>query len=254
MAIVVPAEFGFLARGEVNNFNGFLNPNRTREAVHFTTGSIVETVNISSAPRGNPSVQGADIDIRLFKDVDNDGILDTNKDAPIGIGFGRESVESINQRLSQGSYFIEASTLTPSNIPYSLRFSRQNTGQANPLTTPEIPLGTIEKDLRRRDAVDDTDTADNYAFSLKPDTSLNIKVQELGNLSGEVNIRVVRDLDADGVVDKNEILAKGISTKGGLDEVSVSGRGDYILQVCQSQGSVRYQANFDVSNTAALKI
>jgi uncharacterized protein (DUF2141 family) len=249
MTITVPAEFGFLSLGETNDFNGALNPNRRSEAVVFSTGTVRETVNISSAPRGNPSVQGADINISLFQDLDGDRILDTNKDAKIGFGSGNESFESINQRLSQGTYFIEATSVTSAFIPYSLKFSRQNTGQANPFTSQEIPLGQISADLRRVGSVNDKDTADNFAFTLDGNSSLNIGVQELGNKKGDVNIRVVQDLNGNGEVDGNEIVVKGTSTlKGSLDTIaSLKGAGDYILQVCQSTGNTRFGVTFDHS-------
>lgn len=252
MAVLVPSEFGFLSQGETNTFNGALNPNRPLSGVVFSTGSVREIVSISSAPRGNPSVQGADVDISLFQDIDGDRVLDTDKDAKIGSGSGRESDESISQRLPQGTYFIAASSITSAFIPYSLRFSRTNTG-ANPLTSPEIPLGTIAQDLRKIGSVSDKDTADNFAFTLDGSSSLDIGVRELGNQKGDVNIRVVQDLNGNGAVDKNEIVVKGISTlKGNLDTIAgLKGAGDYILQVCQSKGDTRFQVNFEHSPITA---
>ena len=108
-------------------------------------------------------------------------------------------------------------------------------------------MGTIAQDLTRRNQVSDRDTADNFAFTLGQTGSLNINIKELGNTKGDVNARVVRDLDQDGLVDKNEIVSKGISSlKGNIDTISgLQGAGDYILQVCQSQGNTRFDVKFD---------
>jgi uncharacterized protein (DUF2141 family) len=251
MTIVVPADFGFLSLGETNNFRGALNTNRRFEAVVFSTGTVSETVNISSAPRGNPSVQGADVDISLFRDSDGDRILNTEKDAQIGLPSSpSESFESINQRLSQGTYFVLATSTTSAFIPYDLKFSRQNTGQANPLTTPEIPLGQISEDLQKRDRISNTDTADNFAFTLDGSSSLNIDVSELGKKKkGDVNIRIVQDRNGNGEVDKNEVVVLGTSSSGGnIDTITgLNKAGDYILQVCQTQGKTKFAVDFDHS-------
>jgi uncharacterized protein (DUF2141 family) len=248
MAIVVPAEFGNLSLGETNTFNGALNPNRRLEAVVFSTGPVNATVNISSAPRGNPTVQGADVDITLFQDTNGDRILDTDKDARIAFGSGRESNESISRRLSQGTYFIQASSLTSSFIPYSLNFSRSNSG-ANSLVTPEIPLGTISQDLRKGGHINDNNTADNFAFTLDGSSSLDINVRELGNKKGDVNIRVVQDRNGNGIVNRGDVVVQGVSTDNvNIDTISgFKGAGDYILQVCQTNGNTRFGVNFDHS-------
>lgn len=247
MAVVVPNDFGFLSQGETNNFRGALNVNRRDEAVMFRTGVVRETVNISSAPRGNPGIPGADVNISLFQDTDGNGVLDTNKDAKIGFGIGNESFESINVRLAEGTYFIHATSLDRTFVPYDLKFSRQNSGAANPFTTPEIRLGRISDDLTKTGGINNNNTADNYAFKLDGKTDLDIKVIERGQKKGDVNIRVVQDLDRDGEVDAGEVMVKGISfSNGNIDKISgLDGKGDYILQVCQTKGNTPYTVKFD---------
>jgi hypothetical protein len=247
MAVVVPNDFGFLELGETNDFRGALNINRRNEAVMFRTGTVRETVNISSSPRGNPGIPGADVDIALFQDTDGNGVLDTNKDLKLAVSNGSNSFESMNLALSQGTYFIHATSTEVTFVPYNLKFSRQNSGAANPFTTPEIRLGRISDDLTKTSSISNANTADNYAFKLDGKTDLDIKVIERGQKKGDVNIRVVQDLDRDGEVDAGEVVAKGISfSNGNIDKISgLDGKGDYILQVCQTKGNSPYTVKFD---------
>lgn len=160
-----------------------------------------------------------------------------------------EANESLNVNLTQGTYFAEAKAFAQSNITYTLRATRANSGSANPLTSPEIAVGQISQDLQRSNRVNDNDTADNFTFTLDGASSLNINVRELGNEKGDVNVRVVQDLNSDGVVNRGDRVVQGISTNNGnIDTISgLKGAGDYVLQVCQTNGNTRFGVNFDHS-------
>jgi hypothetical protein len=231
----------------------FADGTTKRDIFRFTTGSLTENVNISTTGFGQ--VKDA-FSLALFRDVNNNGSLDSFELAPSNrirlSDSGRspnEANESLNANLTQGTYFAEAKAFAQSSITYTLRAARAKTGSANPLTAPEISLGQISQDLRKTDRVNDSDTADNFAFTLDGSSSLDINVLELGNKKGDVNVRVVQDLDSDGFVDKNEVVVKGTSTlKGNLDTISgLKGAGDYILQVCQTSGNTGFEVNFNHS-------
>lgn len=236
---------GFIRLGSSQTVNAFFPGALVTQTdtYAFRTGSVAANVAISTSASGGSGVFA----LALFRDNDASGTLNVGDtflppgDNSVG------SFHSLNRVLSQGNYIARAQTFSSTDTPYTFRIARASTGGANPLTTPEIQLGTIDQDLTKRGSISNDNSADNYAFSLDQGDRLNIKVKELGNLSGDVNIRVVRDLDADGIVDRNEILVKGTSTvQGNIDALSVGGRGDYLLQICQGQGNVRYQADFDL--------
>lgn len=107
--------------------------------------------------------------------------------------------------------------------------------------------------MQKRNTISDTNTADNFAFTAGTNDSLDIKVKELGNTAGDANIRVVQDLNSNGFVDANEVIAKGVSAQNGsLESISgLKGAGDYILQVCQSKGSIQFEVSFDHNLVAA---
>jgi uncharacterized protein (DUF2141 family) len=246
-------DIGFLARGAQpvrrDAVRVIANETTHIDNFKFTTGTITENVAISTS-----GISISPFSLALFRDVNNNGILD-NGDATGRIGLSDkrsgidEPVESLNVKLTQGTYFAQTRVFPSRDFTYNFRASRAKTGDANPLTSPEIQLGTIDKDLQRRDKISDKDTADNFAFTLDGNSSLDINVLELGNKKGDVNVRVVQDLDSDGFVDKNEVVVKGTSTlKGNVDTISgLTGAGDYILQVCQTSGNTGFGVNFNHS-------
>jgi uncharacterized protein (DUF2141 family) len=200
--------------------------------------------------------RGGDADLRVFDDRNRNGRLDTNGSeravAQSTQSFGIN--EFINFRDFTGNPFVIGVVNNRGFAPrgsvfYTLRVTLSDVGAANPLAGKEIQLGTISGDLVRRRTINDTNTADNFAFTLDGKSSLNIGVHELGNKKGDVNVRVVQDLNANGLVDKNEVIARGVSTrKGNLDSITgLQSAGDYILQVCQTKGNTPFKVNFDHS-------
>jgi hypothetical protein len=244
--IMANTNLGFLSLGEVIFDSGTLQGGfgiRT-DTYTFRTGSVVANVGMASS-----SSSSTPIALTLFKDNDADGIIDSGDTLVRNAGIG--TVRTLNSNLVEGSYIAR---LTSSlDTGYNFTIGRASSGAANPLAGKEISLGTIAQDLRKSGSVNDKDTADNFAFTLDGNSSLDIGVRELGKQKGNVNIRVVQDLNGNGAVERNEIVAKGISTlKGNLDTIAgLKEAGDYILQVCQSKGNTRFQVNFEHSPITA---
>lgn len=244
-------DLGFIPQGGQQSRSAFMEADGTTatDSFRFRTGTVPELVFIAAgyadvAPQ--PSFA-----LSLFRDTNGTKVLDNGDRAVLTIDGTPDTgdrFEFMNGvRLTQDTYFARIRYFANNDSDYQLTVRRENTGSASPLAASEIPLGTIAQDLRKTDRVNDKDTADNFAFTLGQTGSLNINVKELGNSKGDVNARVVRDLDRDGLVDRNEIVSKGVSSfKGNIDTISgLQGTGDYILQVCQSQGSTRFEVKFD---------
>lgn len=245
---------GFLQRGTGTSRKAFMKADGSTkiDTFRFETGTKPESVAIST---GGSSTSA--FGLSLFQDMNNNNVLD-NFDAARGTirasddtpDVNDAAFEALNVILPQGVYFAQTKSFATRDISYTLFADRAKTGDANPLTSPEIPLGTIAKDLQRRNTVSDKDTADNFAFTLDGKSSLDIGVRELGNKKGDVNIRVVQDLNSNGFVDNNEVVVKGTSTlNSNLDTISgMNKAGDYILQVCQTNGNSQFGVNFDHSD------
>lgn len=209
----------------------------------FDTGFLNSNAAITSTSFSNENIA-----LVVFRDNNKDGVLNAGDSVVPGGNAGSGGiVQSVNVNVPQGNYIARLTSAFDTD--YNIKLTRTSVGAANPLTTQEIPLGTITQDLQRRNRVNDADTADNFAFTLDGNSSLNIGVRELGNKKGDVNIRIVQDLNSNGLVDKNEVVVKGTSTlKGNIDSITnLKGAGDYILQVCQSQGRSQFEVNFDHS-------
>ncbi|MBD2066079.1 hypothetical protein H6F93_00775 [Leptolyngbya sp. FACHB-671] len=238
---------GFLRLDVPQSRDGFFpGVRRTQiDTYAFRTGPVAANVNISASFSRDSISTG----IALFRDNNANGTLDDSDTFLPPNSRGSNTFATQNRVLGQGNYIARVQAQTFNDLSYTFQISRSSSGTANPLTTPEILLGTIAKDLRRRNSVSNKDTADNFAFKLDGDSSLNIRVRELGNKKGDANIRVVRDLNSNGIVDRNEVVKRGTSTpNGNLDTITnLKGAGDYILQVCQSQGSTRFAVSFDHS-------
>jgi hypothetical protein len=245
-------DLGFVPQGGRKDQKAFMEADGTTgtDSFRFRTGTVPENVFVSA---GYDSTWTRPFALSLFRDTNGTKVLDNGDTAVRTIDDTPDTGDSFETmggvRLTQGTYFARIRYFTPNNFDYLLTVRREKTGSASPLATPEIPLGTITQDLRKTDRVNNNDTADNFAFTLDGKSSLNIGVKELGNLSGDVNVRVVRDFDKDGIVDKNEIVAKGVSSlKGNMETISgLRGAGDYILQVCQSKGNTNFEVKFDHS-------
>ncbi len=251
---------GFLGFGTSRLFNRTLQrpgfdprqPGIRTDTYAFETGSITTNVAMSSRSTEDSPSARTDIALVVFQDNDQNGILNIGDTVvPGGNAGGGGIFQSLNVNLSKGHYITRLTSVFDTD--YQFRIARGTTGGANPLAAPEIQLGTIAQDLQRRNRVDDTDTADNFAFTLGANDSLDIKVKELGNKAGDANIRVVQDLNGNGVVDNNEVVAKGISAQNSnLDSISgLKGAGDYILQVCQMKGGTQFEVNFEHSAITA---
>jgi hypothetical protein len=209
----------------------------------FNTGSVNSNAAISTQ-----SFDGENIALVLFKDNNNSGVIDPGDTVAPGGNAGSGGIfQSINVNVPQGSYIARLTSAFDTN--YNIKMRRTSINTANPLTSPEIPLGQISADLQRQNRVSDTDTADNFVFSLDDKSSLNLNVRELGNKKDDVTIRVVQDLNGNGSVEENEVMAMGASNSGGnIDTITgLKGAGNYILQVCQRQGSTRFEVDFDHS-------
>lgn len=240
----------FLSLGQDKILDGFMPGGSTQTDIYkFETGNVVANVAVQTFTVLDANVP-VTFALSLFRDSNDNGFLD-NRDSAVQISDDtpdiNDAFEFINANLSRDTYFARARGFDSESFSYRFVIERASTGTANPLAGKEIQLGTIAGDLQRRNQVSDKDTADNFAFTLDGSSSLNIGVRELGNQKGDVNVRVVQDLNGNGLVDKNEVVARGVSSaKGNIDTITnMKGSGDYILQVCQSQGNTSFKVNFD---------
>lgn len=188
--------------------------------------------------------QTANGQLYLLQDVNNNGLLDADE-----IIMGSESQgsdrEQIQRRLTPGTYYIRVKQgmgpgsyyLWMENNPVSL--PPETTG--NGLATAK-DLGLLNGWQRQEGIVTDTDPDDVYRFTL--DAAHDVTVL-LDGLTANADIRLIQDMNNNGQVEENEILA--IAAAVGATPEQLSQRnlapGNYYLWVSQTQGNTAYELN-----------
>lgn len=230
------------SNGNVVTRNDFsLSTSQPTDVFKFRIGS---TSDINLALTGISG--GDDADLRLFRDVNNNGVLDASDRAnPISSSTrGGNSDDSINLAdRAAGTYFAEVNRFTSSsgNVTYDFAASTANPSNLLP---NEINLGNLSGDVTRTGRVDNNDTSDVYAFSLGLFEGVNIR---LSGLSADADIRLIRDRNGDRNVDAGDETVR--SARGGTNADTLFGiddSGSYFLQVYQfGSASTNYTLSLD---------
>ena len=230
------------------SFNSFnVNAVEPTDVFQFSIGST-QNINLSL----NNISAADDADLRLFRDVNGNGILDATDRASGLVSSSLKASnqdEAINVRADAGTYFAEVSRFAPGSsgtVFYDLDLSATaptSTANYSNLLPKEFVLGNLSTDVTRFGNISNTNTADVYSFSLGLFQGVNIS---LTGLSADADIRLIRDSNNNGIVDAGEEVAR--STRGGTTSELISNinlSGDYFLQVNQFSGSTAYTATFD---------
>ncbi|MDZ8068494.1 MAG: pre-peptidase C-terminal domain-containing protein [Nostoc sp. DedQUE08] len=229
--------------------NGFLNAVEPTDVFRFSIDST-KNINLSL----NNISTGDDADLRLFRDVNANGILDATDRIN---GFIESSTklgnidDAINVRANAGTYFAEVSRFASGSsggVSYDLDLSAttsNSTGGFSNLLPKEFVLGNLSGDVTRFGNVSNNNTADVYNFSLGLFEGVNIRLTGI-SANADVDIRLIRDLDGDRIVDVGEEVARSTGGLGQAELISnIRQSGDYFLQVNQFSNSSAYTVTFD---------
>lgn len=211
---------------------------------------------LNSSTGANMNITGltGDADMRLIRDFDSDGIVDSGEEVARSTRGGTQ-VDFLNNVTGSGKYHLQVYQFSPGRINYDLNFSAFRTnaaGPANSRATKEVQVGVISDDLSRKGTVGDRDPGDSFAFSLGEGQTIGLKLKEL---KGDSYLRVVQDRNSDGTIQKREVLQTSVGV-GSMEQItSLSGAGDYIAQVWQvGNGNARYNLTFDNAPTASARL
>lgn len=228
-----------------NNSN--VNSAAPTDVFQFSIGST-RNINLSL----NNISTGDDADLRLFRDVNGNGILDATDRASGSIGSSTKLGnvdDAINVRANAGTYFAEVSRFAPGSsgfVIYDLDLSATTfnaTSDFSNLLPKEFELGNLSGDVTRVGRVSNTNTADVYSFSLGTFEGVNINLK---GLSSDADIRLIQDFNNNRIIDAGEEIAR--STRSGINSELISNinlSGNYFLQVDQFSGNTNYSVTFD---------
>jgi hypothetical protein len=202
------------------------------------TGNINLSLNHISA--------GDDADLVLFRDSNNNGMLD-GSDAQVASSVrGSNLDDSINVRTAAGGYFARVQRYAPGStgdVQYRLDLSTANPSNLLP---QENALGRLSSGSRSFNGrMSDLNTSDIYSFS---QTRFRKTAVSLTGLSNDADLRVIKDLNRNQIFDAGDRVV-GSSTRGGSlsESLSVRGAGDYLVQVYQYRGDTNYTLGMNTS-------
>jgi hypothetical protein len=196
---------------------------------------------------------GQNATLQLYRDANGNGVWDQadQKAGPIASsGRPGNSDEAINYRGSAGTYFVRVYNYASSEARYNLDFSSTSTTaitsnyRASNLLPQEIEVGSLTSDRTFTSSISDSNTTNTYVFSLSGQlTGIDFR---LSGLSNNADMRLIRDVNYNRIVDPGEVIA--ISTAGGISSETISkdlGSYTYYLQVYQYSGNTNYTLTMD---------
>ncbi len=186
----------------------------------------------------------ADADIRVIRDVNDNGAIDYGEILASSTRVGSRD-ETINLAgLSNGDYFVEVRRYS-GDTSYKLRLSNSYT---NDLLGVETDLGGLSGTKVFSGNIDQNNTSDNYRFSVTNTTIPIFGIDlptyvnvSLSGLSADADVRLIRDANGNGLVDSGDVVT-GSYRVGTAAELFTSAlqTGTYFLQVNQYMGSTDY--------------
>jgi Calpain family cysteine protease/Bacterial pre-peptidase C-terminal domain len=208
----------------------------TISSTYSTTGAIDSPSDVdffrfrlSSASSLNIALTGlsTDADMQLLNSSGSVIASSTN-----GSGLS----DSINYAtLAAGDYYVKIYPYTDSLTNYNLSFSTTATSN---LIAAESNIGLVNGTRVFSNWVGNSDTSDIYSFSLNSTRTLNMT---LSGLSTDVDIRLIRDVNGNGLIDSNDFVQG--SSRDGLSAEWLNptlGAGNYFVQVYQYRGESNY--------------
>lgn len=225
---------------------GVLTPNAaprlTSNFVGKTDPSDVFSFTMGNASKLNVALtnMSQDADLRVYRDVDNNGLLNTNIDTQIGSSTrGGKLDDSVNTRLGAGNYLAEVAQ-SSGNTNYQLRLSA--TDNISNLLPTEVNVGALNGTRTFNDFVGNSDTADVYGFRVAASGNFHL---DLTGLAADADVRVIQDFNNNKSVGPGDVIVSASQNGTNPESIDVflSAGVNYFAQVSQFSGDTSYTLN-----------
>jgi hypothetical protein len=146
------------------------------------------------------------------------------------------SDEKIQQTLNAGTYFVQVSPFS-SRVKYTLSMAADGSGAAVPTETPQSSAT-----FSQSGQVSAAKSSNFYRFSTNQS---GVFTADLTGLTGDADVRLIRDGNGNGAIDQGEVLAW--QWERGTESESIRkfiGAGNYLLQVMSYNNQT---ANYNVA-------
>ncbi|WAL58242.1 PPC domain-containing protein [Thermocoleostomius sinensis] len=215
----------------------FVSTNDSENLYRFTMGSAG---NFNASLTG---ISGGDVDMRLIRDSNNNGIVDVG-DEVVRSQAGSTNDEAINVRnLAAGTYFLQTYLFSGNNVNYTLKMSNTGSSGFSPsnLLPTETNVGVLTGTTTHFDSVSTNDAADTFRFGVSSSRTVNLS---LTGLQADADLRLIRDINNNGVVDSGEVISTSLAGGTSSEQISafLSPGNNYFAQVYlfPSTGSTPY--------------
>ena len=227
-------------------FNDTVTPTNSTDIFQF---SLLSSKSINIALSG--ITDGEAVALTLFKDKNNNGILDstdTKIQATFDDGKNNQDDATINIRsLTAGTYFAQVTYSKFSSVNlvnYQIGFSSTSPGSATNLLPKEVELGNLDYASYQDQWLDDSDTSDTYHFTLDTnDVEFRLSIT---GLTGDADVRLIRDSNNNGFFDPGEVVARSMNLGTASEYITRNqpdtwlDAGSYFIQVYQYSGNISY--------------
>ncbi len=197
----------------------------------------------------------ANADVALYRDVNNNGVIDSSDSLIQRSTSGGYHDEVINVAAQAGNYLARVYSYQNTNsTSYDLRLSTTPSQAPSNLLPMEFRVGddswsSLNQDKTFSGSIGGSNTVDTYFFYLARPSGFPFGSDTasitLSGLSNDADIRLINDANGNHIVDAGEVVA--LSTNGGSTNEFIGniGAGNYYLQVYQYSGDTNYTLNFD---------
>jgi hypothetical protein len=227
----------------------------TQDTYRFKVNDA-ETINLAMhimLSNGDPDHDEiGNAELRLYADTDNTGFLSSGDSLLARSSTSIPSLfdNAINYTVGSGTYFAQVQRIpSQSTITnYNLDLSATTPSQPSNLVPAEHRVDAftgISQTQTYKGYIDNTNTSDVYAFSTKGMGNNSLVTISLTGLSADADIRVIRDIDKDGLVGTNEFFGSSTKASNASESFTLSAHDDFFVQVYQYQGNTSYQLKFD---------
>lgn len=187
----------------------------------------------------------ADANLFLIRDLNNDGIVDSNELIQSSINPG-VNPESITQSLTPGTYFLQVvQGEQNTSTSYSLILYADQAGDTIS-TARDITVDNTNRSFSDFISAAGSDNNDYYRFTLATNQTFNLALTTLGERAA---VQLVQDLNGDGIVQDNEVVLT--QATDGTAPITLSqalAAGTYLLRVLPNASDANY--TLTVSNSA----
>ena len=203
--------------------------------------SDLYSFNLSTIGNINLAVTGlsADADVRLYRDLNNNGVIDTTDTFISSSARGGNSDDTINvANQAAGNYLVQVYQYS-GDTKYDLRLSTTSAYSASNILPTETEVGSLSGSRTFYDSVSSTDTADVYHFSLSSSRNFHLS---LTGLSADADVRLIQDRNSNLAVDPGDVIASstyGSSTSESINDFLNAGD-NYFVEVYQYSGNTNY--------------